>query len=150
MVGKMHAVFMLYGSKVWVDFVIEDLQHTKLPMTCRKEGEPDRIVNIQCQIRTLPGGIFEFVFPKEHADAVLTTLRFHQNAPYDLGKEIKFGPLKVKPFDLLRKYLKIEPIPEFKTDKQLIFPDVSVSIIPIGVRYDTELTEPDGYVHEAI
>lgn len=151
-----HAVFMVYGKKEFVDMFLRDLAAQKLSMVYHKKGEPDKTMFIECQLRVLPFGLYEFVFPKEHMDLVLTGLRFHMpSGIYNLDQEItKFG-FTIKPLDHLRKFLKIEPVPEFKTDKALLFTYQHIAVIPIGVRYDGEITEPEGcanpgWTHEAI
>lgn len=146
----MHAVFMLYGKKEWVDILIRDMSAQKLPLVSHKEGEPDVRQLIDCQVRILPFGLYEFVFPKEFEDVVLTTLDFHKKTSYNLDKEISIMRMKFKPLNYLRKFLNIEEPKDFKTEQQLPWIKEFVSIIPIGVRYDGEVTEPDGSTHEAI
>lgn len=151
---KMHAVFIPYGKKEWVDIFLRDLAAQKLTLRYHKEGEEDKHQFIECQLRVLPLGLYEFVFPKEHMDAVLTTLNFHMIPPYNIDKEISFMTMKIKPLDYAKKFLNIEDAPEFKTDKLIPWNKIFVSIIPIGVRYDGELTdshgEMAGWIHEAI
>lgn len=146
----MHAVFIPYGKKEWVDIFLRDIAAQKLPMKMYKEGEKDTQQYIECQLRVLPFGFYEFVFPKEHGDAVLNTLRFDKPIPYGADKEFKIMGMKVKPLKYIRKFLNIIEAPEFKTDKKLLWTDMFVSIIPIGIRYDKEIEEPNGWKHEAI
>lgn len=133
-----------------VDEFISELEHTKLTMYCWREvdGKKEEINPlIQCQVRILPGALLEFVFPKEHQDIVLTALNFHGSVPYNLEKSV----LGIKPLNVLKKFLSIEPIPKFKTDKEIpLIKPKWMAIIPLGVRYDGELTEKDGWTHEAI
>ena len=146
----MHAIFIPYGIKNLVDLFIENLNQRILPLRLYKEGEKDTYYNIQCQIRYLPFGIVEFVFPKEYKDQVLTSLGFHKPAPYNLNKSV----LGIKPFELLKKFLNIQDIPKFK--ETLGFPvlKLPMSIIPIGIREDGEITEKSGdykgWTHEGI
>lgn len=150
----MHAVFIPYGKIECVETLIRDLRAQKLTLRCYKEGEKDVHMFITCQVRILPFGVYEFVFPKEHADVVLTSLDFHKPLAYGLDKEIKLLGMKIKPLDYAKKYLRIENIPEFKTDKALLLERTNVSILPIGVRYDGEIEEEHGemkgFKHEAI
>lgn len=145
----MHAIFQIYGNKQNVDFVLEDLHHTKLPLKLWK-GKKTKQIPMLCQIRYLPFGFYEFVFPREYEDIVLTALRFDQPDPYNIGKKI----LGINPLNQIRKVLKAEKIPKFKPTKGLSLPDLWYSIIPIGVRYDADMTEKSGpnkgWTHEAI
>ena len=82
-------------------------------------------------------------------DVVLTGLNFHYkdngHSDFNINKEFSFGLFSIKPIDYLRKFLRIEPIPEFKSDKEIIWSKLWVSIIPIGVRYEQgEVLEKEG------
>jgi hypothetical protein len=146
----MHAVVMIYGDWLFIQEWIQAWRHTYLPMIMTKKDCDSLKQNMACAVRQLPFGIIEIVFPKENADLVLTSLRFHKDPPYKLDKKI----LGINPLKEIKKYLSIEDVGKFDSSKKLIFPDYDVSIIPIGVRYDGELTEKDGpyegYTHEAL
>jgi len=126
----------------------------KLTMRMYKDGEKDIHQPIECQVRILPAGLYEFIFPKEHMDVVLTSLRFHEEPPYNAGGEFKLLGMKFRPMKIVRKVLNLEEPPKFKTDKKLLWMDTFVSIIPIGIRHDRELEEPVGqnigWKHEGI
>ena len=153
----MHFAFIPYGIKNFVDFVVEDLNHKYLPLKLTKEGEKDKYILTQVQVRILPFGIYELVFPKEFLNEILSAMRADAKGEYyeRLNKKV----LGIKPMDILRKVLKLEPVPEF--DK-IPYPDFPlpeymrfVSIIPIGIREDREMEEPkgslyEGWKHEAI
>lgn len=142
---------MLYGNKRDYDFLIDDLNHKwfNLPIHSPDKKKTE-LVPIQAQIRIMPFGLVEYVFPKEYLNEVLTGLRFHLPAPYNLDKKI----LGIKPLSFIQKYLNIKPIPKFDTSKTMIMPNLSYSIIPVGIREDAEITEPEGHfkdwTHEAI
>lgn len=150
----MHAVFILYGDKMWQDVFLRDLQSQKLTMRYWKEDKPDQHVWVTCQLRQLPFGLYEFIFPKEHAAKVLTSLEFHKKpypTEYDFNKKI-FG---LSPMKALRDFLKIKEIPEFDTKDELIWIKKFVAIVPVGVKYDREeVTEEAGefagWKHEGI
>lgn len=146
----MHAVFIPYGKKEWVDIFLRDIMAQKLPIKATTKDGKEFHTIIECQLRVLPGGMYEFVFPKEYKDLVLTTLDFHKPISYGLDKEIKILGMKFKPLDYVKKFLKLEDPGEFKTDNQFPWIKMFVSIIPLGVRYDRELTAEDGTIHEAI
>lgn len=152
----MHAVFMLYGKYEFVNILIRDICSQKLTLRIYKEGEQDKSSLIECQLRKLPFGLYEFIFPKEHKDIVLNTLWFERDGiDYDLNREISLLGLKIKPMKFLKKFLKIEDAPKIE-DKTKILPWViqHVGIIPIGVRYDGEIAEIQGelkgWKHERI
>ena len=140
----MHFDFIPYGKRSEVELLLRDMdaQKHKLVMT---KGKKKKIIWIQGQVRLLPFGVMEYVCPKEDADCVMNTLVFKRDR-YDLGG-FKLA--------LIRKMVKAEKIPEYKTDNQYLWIRNNVTIIPIGVRYDADdFTDPDGpykgWTHEAI
>lgn len=143
----MHVVFIPYGMKKHVDYFLNELEHLKLSLRSYKKGEEDKKTLIECQLRILPGGFYEFVFPKEFINPVLTTFLFHKPSAYNLDKKI----LGFSPFKKIKEFLRIEDAPkDFDTSRTLPVVSDFVSIIPIGIRYDGEVTEADGWKHEAI
>jgi len=153
----MHLVFMPYGIKNMLDFVIEDLNHKYLPLRLYKEGEEDKYLLTQTQIRMLPFGLYELVFPKEFMNEVFSALKIDDNIPYKSELNKKF--MGFTPIKLLQKFLKLKPIPEYKQVKHPNFPipefKTYVPFIPIGIREDSGMTEPkgskfEGWKHEAI
>lgn len=155
----MHLAFIPYGIKNFVDFVIEDFNHKYLPLRIYKEGEKDKFILIQTQIRVLPFGIYELVFPKEYLEEILSALKVkpeEEQGEYIARLNKSF--MGIKPIDYLRKFLKLEPIPKYEEVNHPNFPMPEykkfVSIIPIGIREDKEIEEPtglyEGWKHEAI
>ena len=154
----MHAIFMPYGRKEWVDMFLNDVRAQKLTIRMYRKNpetgkEEEQHVFTNCQLRMLPGGLYEYIFPKEHMDIVLTGLGFadadNGHSDFDINKEFSFGFVKIKPIEYLRKFLRIEPVPEFKKDKGLMFDRFWVSIIPIGVRYEQgDVQEKPGSPYE--
>src|SRR3990167_10718858 len=143
----MHAVFFCYGRRTWVEEFLKELESQKLVWRLHRKNpetgvEEERFIWWRCQVRTLVGGMFEVVFPKEHEAVMLTALGFHKPAEghtnFDFNKEFNLGLMKIKPADYLMKFLRIEPIPKFDSTKELIFEKLWVSIIPVGVRYEQE------------
>ena len=146
----MHAVFMVFGIKQAVDHLFMDMQAQKFPLRYFKKGEKDQYpVQIQGRLCVAPFGIWEYCFPIESMDEVLTTLDFHN--PDCLKERNKFGAIRNT---ILRMGVKAEKTPKFNTDKKLPWIRNHVSILPIGVRYDDEITEPEGsyagWSHEGI
>jgi hypothetical protein len=153
----MHAVFMPYGKKECVDMLLRDIGAQKLQLRAWKkdaEGKETDVIApwIDCQLRILPLGVYEFIFPKEYMPQVLTALWFgrHEEGTYNLNKELRVLGLKIKPLDYVKRFLRIEDPPKFDTKEGIIWYEKDVGIIPIGIRYDGEIQEANGYWHEAI
>lgn len=150
----MHAVFIPYGKRDEVELMMRDMEAQKflLPMW---KGKEKATAIIQGQVRILPMGVMEYCFPKENKDLVLTSLKFHgyEQSQYKL-KDIKIAFLKGSPVEFLRKFLECSHVPEFKSDRNLLWVNENVMIIPIGVKDDENLTETEGkyvgWTHEAI
>ena len=146
----MHAVIIIYGDAFFINEYIQCWRHKYLPLIMKSEGCPDKTINVSVQVRLLPFGLYELVFPKEHAELILTTLNFGKKTAYNLDKKI-FG---ISPLKLLKKFLGIKDTPKYNSDKRIVMPKYDVSIIPIGVKYDDEMTETTGeftgYTHEAL
>ena len=127
----MHVVFIPYGCRHAVEVLLRDMEAQKFYMLFNtKEGKPTgKGVNINGRIRQLPFGLYEYVFPKEHADAVLYTLDFDKNR-YEIPKLI---------LKLIKKVIKCEDTPEYKKSQYYLWIKDYVNIIPIGVRYDADI-----------
>jgi len=148
----------------WVDTFLNDLRAQKLTIRLHRKNpetglEEEQHIFTECQLRMLPGGIYEFIFPQEHKDIVLTGLGFHEKigyAEFDIEKEFSLGFIKIKPIEYLRKFLRIDPIPEINSTQGLIFSKSWVSIIPLGIRYELgDVQEKagssyEGWWHEGI
>lgn len=162
----MHAVFMPYGRIEWVQFLLNDMRAQKCFLPCHRKnpttGEEEKMnLLTECQVRQLPGGLIEFIFPKEYEAQVLSELGFdapgNGHTDFNLEKEFSFGLIKIKPLKYLREWLRIEPTPKFvNTGITFGWYRFHVSIIPLGVRYEQgEIVEKEnspyaGWWHEAI
>lgn len=142
----MHFAFIPYGKRSEVELLLRDMEAQKhlWPMW---KGEEKQAIYVQGAIRVLPFGIYEYVFPKEWRDLVLTTLIHHETEGEHCAGWIK------KTF--LRMLTKAEKIPEFKREKKFLWVRENVSIIPIGIKEDADMTEPaghqyGGWTHEAL
>jgi hypothetical protein len=145
----MHAIFLLYGKRESVELLLRDMAAQKYSWALTK-GKKEKTLGIEGQVRLLPFGIYEHIFPREAMDLVLTTLNFHKPKAYEQHKGLKWALI----FKLLRKILRMDKIPKFKTDRAYWWTKNDVSIIPLGVRYDGDLTEEQGkykgWKHESI
>ena len=138
---------MLRGMKEWQDNFIRDLQSQKYPFPVTKDG---KTFTLQMAGQLRPIRLFEYIFPEDHKDIVLTSLEFHK-IPYP--ETLKMRMMR----ETIRKALGHQKIPEFKKDKSLFFvkgynPDENhIGIIPIGVKYDEKrFIDGDQSFHEAI
>jgi len=143
----MHVVFIPYGIKQAVDHLLMDMQAQKFPMPVYSpDGKEKKEVWIQGALRLAPFGIYEYVFPKEQKDVVLTTLRFNEKIPYNIK------PVYLK---MVKNALHIKEPGEFKTDQRLMWIMDNTSIIPLGIREDSVIEEPETssipkWTHEAV
>lgn len=141
----MHFAFIPYGKRTEVELLLRDMEAQKhrLPMYNEKE-ETVKTVWIQGQVRILPLGVTEYVFPKEDIDMVLNTLIGLDN--YELPKVVLAS---------IRKFYRYEKIPKFKEDNKYLWIKDHVNIIPIGIKFDSNDQPEDkgeykGLHHEGI
>lgn len=139
----MHFVFIPYGNRNDVERLLRDMESQKHKLMMYKNLD-EAFAWINGQIRILPFGIHEYVFPKDQRDAVLNTL---------LPEENRYNISWIK-LEILRKLFKVKKLPKFKRDYKFLWITQNVNIIPIGIREDADMIEPKGeykdWVHEAI
>lgn len=140
----MHISFIPYGKRSEVELLLRDMEAQKHKLILTK-GINKKIIWIQGQLRVLPGGIYEYCFPKEDKDMVLTTLNFNELHSHYIGE------LKLK---LIRKIFGYKKASKFNSNKKYLWIKDNVSIIPIGIKEDNNFTEPngenEGWQHEGI
>jgi len=144
----MHVIFIPYGRIELVEKTLNDIRAQKYLL---KLTSPDKKETadmwIEGQLRVLPFAFYEHVFPVENLDIVLNTLG-------DKSERYQLSKTKLA---MIRSVLHAKPIPEFKTDKKLLWVTQDVHIILIGIREDV-MDLPDdllagkykGWSHEAI
>lgn len=139
----MHFSFIPYGKRDLVEKLLRDMEAQKHALIMTKDGK-EKTIWIDSQIRIVPGGIIEYVCPKEDINLVLNTLGANQKVPYGMGKILS----------IVRKVFKYKKIPKYSDDRKFLWNREHVSILPIGIREDGELVgelELDkGWTHEAI
>jgi len=142
----MHAAFIPYGKRSEVEILLRDMESQKHRLVMEKNNKK-QVIWIQGAVRQLPLGIYEYIFPKEDMDMVLTTLNFTNNKGLD-------NYLSTIKLSLLRKFFKYKRAPEFNSDKRYLWVDNNVAIIPIGIKEDKILEEKSGqyagWEHEAL
>jgi len=143
----MHVSFIPYGERGCVERMLRDMEAQKhlMPMT---KGKKMRGVWMPGQIRDLPFGVKEYVFPKESLDFVLRTLMPTLSTS---SYGIKMKGL-IMPF--LRKLLKLKKIPKYKEGEVFKWGKAFVSIVLLGIREDGEIVgtyiDDKGWTHEAL
>lgn len=144
----MHVDIIFYGERSCVERTLRDMEAQKhlMPMT---KGKKHKASWIPGQIRELPFGIKEYVFPKESLDMVLRTL----NAAGDVGG---YGVgFKKLVYPILRKLLKLKKVPKYDEKGDVyLWGKAFVSIIVLGIREDGEIIgeyiDDKGWLHEAL
>ena len=137
--------FIPYGHRQWLEWFLREMEAQKYPAMGYKGKKKKIMTNLQGAIRVLPGGIYEYVFPKEGRDFVLATLGFQNKKNHYMSN------LKVA---AIRKVIGHKKVKPFNSSKKLAWVMRNVSIIPIGEKMDGEFTETEGsdkgWTHEAI
>lgn len=143
----MHVSFIPYGERSGVERLLKDMEAQKhlMPMT---KGKKKKGAWIPGQIRDLPFGIKEYVFPKESLDMVLRTFNAVPKGMYGIN-------FKSLAYPFLRKFLKLKPIPKYKEKGDVyLWTKTFVSIIVIGIREDGEVVgkyiDDKGWKHEGL
>lgn len=98
----MQLITLSRGIKQNVDRAINDLQAQYFLM-----NNNGKQMHTQLQVR--PIQIWEFVFPKEHLNTVLSTISYRDNKDY-CGFNRKF--------DMLRRMMKLKKIPDIDYEKE--------------------------------
>lgn len=125
-----------------------EAQKFLLPITS-PNGKKTAKLWITGNVRLLPFGIVEIVFPKEYEQKVLSTLDFDT-------KDVRYSIPKFL-LKLVRKFMKCKKAEFIKLPKKehFVWLYENVAMIPIGVRYDrldfqVEQGEYIGWTHEAL
>jgi hypothetical protein len=139
----MHISFIPYGKKEFVDMFLRDIAAQKYNWKHWK-GKKVKELAVEGQLRILPFGVYEHVFPREYIDQVLTSLSFNTDQHYVSKTKLA----------ILRKMIGHKKAPKFDGSRGFFWVRQHVGIIPIGIREDADMTDPDGmnkgWTHEAI
>ena len=143
----MHVSFIPYGDRSCVEKLLRDMESQKhwLHMT---KGKKSQKAAIPGQIRDLPFGIKEYIFPKESLDMVLRSFGACGAGVYGVS-------FKRMVYPFLRKLMKLKPIPKYDEKGELyLWSKAFVSIVPLGIREDGEIVgkyiDDKGWTHEAL
>jgi len=150
----MHVSFVPYGERECVERLLKNMECQKhlMPMWKKKGKKIEhRGAWIPGQIRELPYGVKEYVFPKESLDMVLRTLnaKVSQNVG---GYGIRF---KGATMAFLRRMLKLKKIPKYDEKGELyLWTKNFVGLVVLGIREDAEIVgeyvDDLGWTHEAL
>jgi hypothetical protein len=140
----MHFAFIPVGKRSEVELLFRDMEAQKHLLKMQKDGILKCIWQ-QGQLRQLPLGVYEYIFPKEDVDCVLHTLINEKNR-YNISELI---------IKFIKKFYKLKNIPEYNKDKNYLWIKENVNIIPLGIREDGVQIEPEnmpfaGFEHEAL
>lgn len=141
----MHVAFIPYGGRFEVETLLRNIESQKfyLPMW---KGKKKQSMPVGGQIRELPFGVKEAIFPKEYQDLVLSTF---SSIP---GNDYSENYIKGYQKKLIRKALKLKKIPKYDNSKKFLWNTDNMGIIVLGVRYDKDVTdqtgEMKGWTHE--
>lgn len=147
----MHFAFIPYGARTEVERFLRDVESQKFQLKLSKKGEKDKHVWVTGQIRELPFGVKEIVFPREYKDMVVATMT-KNTAPNRQKEHYAYKPI----MSMLRKGLRLKSLPrEFNQDNKFIWDLEHVSIMPLGIREDSDLKEEKdmgykGWNHESL
>ena len=151
----MHLSFVPYGMREHVEKLLRQMECQKFNMPMHNDkGETRFLLGLECQVRQLPFGIYDFIFPKEYLDLVLATLTRGCHDDY-VPDSIKFMGMQFSILPLLQKLTHTHDYPkEFSTEKVLPWIRDFVNVFVIGIKEDGEITGTgvidNGWKHEAI
>lgn len=152
----MHVLFIPYGKRDQVEGLFRDMESQKCIMPLWKEGELNQGQVLGGGIRALPLGVYDYVFPKENFDVVITTLKQHSSI--FAGKDsnswstiFKKKALKL----LLGRVFNYKQIPkDYDDSEKFQWSMKHVRILVLGYREHGVITERygelAGWSHEAI
>src|SRR3990167_10720631 len=137
----MHLFFMSRGIKHCRDRMVEGLSALHVPMQI-KDGNGNILPYVvQCALQ--PIELWSYVFPKEHLDTILRTLKPNNEIGVSLNKNHPgYGtatPSRKWSLAMLRKGLGLKSIPKWE-EKGLKFPvyTENMHIIGLGIKDDYE------------
>ena len=137
----MHTVFGIRGIKQDVENFIEELSTRYVSFKMFNE-KAKKMESKLVRLRVCPVQIFDVSFPKEHADAVLSTI-------YSGGKGKTISRKLRKYAKLLRVMLGLKDLPKYKTESHLMmsYPE-NIEVIALGVKEDLWIREDGKNVKE--
>ena len=137
----MHAYGIFRGVKKELDDAIAQLQGQYLPFEVFKDGAAGlKKGKYLAQLQVRPIQLYEFVFPKEHKDFVLTSIFVDPSNQVDRGNEKTMSHTKSKRHDkaiwFLRKVLGVKKAEWKPTIEKWPIPFSHLDRVLIGIKED--------------
>jgi hypothetical protein len=133
----MHLAFLIYGERRAVEKTLREMEAQKYKLALKEGG----FVWLEGQVRELPFGIKEIIFPKEYKDAVLSTI----------GKEAEGHYIGDFKKTLLRNLVGYKKIKKFNIVNPFLWQTENTAIITLGIKEDGEIyDEKLKKTHEAL
>ena len=124
----MHAYIAIRGAKMWQDQFITELQGKYLPF---KYPNKDNVLeDAALQLRVPPIQLLEIGFPEEQKDLVLSTILDNKKGVPNNSKYL------TSLFNWVRKFIGLDPIPDFKLVPMMPICKQNLEIIGVGVKKD--------------
>ena len=131
----MHFAFILYGERRAVEKTLREMEAQKHALkvwtglsTDKDLSKKPKILWIEGQVRQLPFGIYEYIFPKEDKEVILNTIGLADN---------HYLPEMYK--KLLRKALGYKKAEAGKEGaNHYLWQMENTAIIPIGIKEDKD------------
>lgn len=128
-----HVVFMTRGIKHDVDWFINELSTRYLPFRFRDKD--NKMIDGNIQMRVCPIQLWDVSFPTDQKDAVYNTIFASSQGKPEIKSHGKF-------ISLVRKIMKLNPLPEYSKEKKLAMrPPQNIEIVAIGVKEDYWINE---------
>lgn len=139
----MHLFFITRGIKHETDRFIETLAN--MPWELRRRNIKTNVYDFPwIQGNLKPILMWDYAFPKEHLQQVLSTIRPTRELKDSLGHLNKYSII-------MRKMLGAQKIPEYpESPKRIIIGADNVSRYGIGIKEDKMNIFPHGYEYEMI
>ena len=130
----MHAYGLIRGIKHEVDRFITELQGKYVPYEVKEGAAGIPKGTYYAQIHVRPIQLYEFVFPREQKDIVLTTIFGMENGATQHKKHKKW-------IYALRKMLGVEPFPVYDNKLTLPISRQHMEVIGVGVKDDYDFAD---------
>ena len=127
--NKMQVYIATRGPIPDVEEFISELRGKYLPFKAKFKEDKDK-KNYMLQVLVRPIQLWEVAFPKEHKDVMLNTL--FVNCPEN-------RPQYKRWINIIRKLLKIKPIPEYDKSFKIPITTKNMDVVGIGIKEDEEV-----------
>jgi hypothetical protein len=144
-----HLLFLIEGIKKDLDEAVKWLETRIYNLPAKTHDGKD--VNIPITANLRPIQLYDYIVPKEAMPAVIKALNPKTELSLVDGKGT---PILKKSINLLRKLLKLKPIPKVDDSvKPIMIPENmfrNLRVLGVGYKDDIDMTFDNGLTHEAI